>query len=68
MKKKLELSLDRLAVDTFAAGGAEPRDAGTVHAAARPCTSWSTCQCPTSAYICGTFPYTAISCPETSLC
>ncbi|HEX6746364.1 MAG TPA: hypothetical protein VF092_03540 [Longimicrobium sp.] len=68
MKKKLDLSLERLAVDSFAAGGAERRDAGTVHAAERPCTSWNTCQCPTSAYVCSTRPATAISCPQTSLC
>jgi len=68
MSRKLHLSVDALAVDTFAAGRAEPRVDGTVHAAARPCTSWSTCQCPTSAYICSTRPATAISCPETSLC
>jgi hypothetical protein len=68
MSRKLQLSIDALAVDTFAAGHAEPRMDGTVHAAARPCTSWSTCQCPTSAYICSTQPATAISCPATSLC
>jgi hypothetical protein len=65
--KKLDLSLDRLAVDSFTAGRTEGRE-GTVHAAERPCTSWDTCQCPTSAYLCSTQPATAISCPATSLC
>jgi hypothetical protein len=68
MKKKLELSLERLSVDSFAAGQAEPVDSGTVRAAERPCTSWNTCLCPTSPYYCSTRPYTSISCPETSLC
>ena len=68
MGKKLDLSLERLAVDSFAAGAAEAPKEGTVHAAERPCTSWDTCQCPTSAYICSTRPYTAISCPATALC
>ena len=66
--KKTRLSLDTLAVDTFTAGQAQRGEGGTVHAAARPCTSWDTCQCPTSAYVCSTRPYTAISCPDTSLC
>jgi len=66
--KKLALSLDGLAVDSFSAGTAEPLLTGTVEAAERPCTSWDTCQCPTSAYLCSTRPYTAISCPATSLC
>ena len=68
MKTKLELSLERLSVDSFWAGAAEPVESGTVHAAERPCTSWNTCQCPTSPYLCSTQPATAISCPATSLC
>lgn len=68
MGTKLDLSLDRLTVESFSAGAAEPVREGTVHAAERPCTSWDTCQCPTSAYLCSTRPYTAISCPATSLC
>lgn len=66
--KKLDLSLDRLSVESFAAEEAPRRGEGTVHAAARPCTVADTCQCPTSPYRCGTFPYTALSCPATSLC
>ena len=38
MGKKLDLSLERLAVDSFAAGAAEAPKEGTVHAAERPCT------------------------------
>lgn len=62
MKKKLNLAVDRLAVESFTAGETSGGEKGTVHAAHRPCTSWNTCQCPTSPYICGTFPYTEGSC------
>lgn len=69
MQPRRKLEIHSLAVDTFATApaSAEPAD-GTVRAHERPCTSWATCDCPTSAYRCSTRPYTAISCPDTSLC
>ena len=68
MKKKLELSLDRLAVDSFPTGAAAAPEAGTVHARADDCTSPATCKCPTSLWACGTVAYTVYSCPPSLDC
>jgi len=76
MKKKLNLELEALAVDSFetsAAGGGR----GTVHGQAvlapeptppvydAPCTCYASCLCPSNAYYCATVHATVISCDYT---
>lgn len=68
MQRRRKLEIHSLAVDSFATAQPDAAGGGTVQAHERPCTSWATCDCPTSAYRCSTQPYTAISCPATSLC
>jgi hypothetical protein len=66
--KKLELSLDTLAVESFEAGAAPRPEEGTVEAQAAECTAPATCRCPTSIIQCATIPSTAYSCPRTFDC
>jgi len=69
MQRRRKLEVHALSVDSFATAPPAARSAGgTVQAHERPCTSAQTCDCPTSPYHCGTLPFTAISCPATSLC
>jgi hypothetical protein len=63
-----KLSLDSLAVDSFATAEAAPEVPGTVEGQAAPCTSPATCKCPTSLFRCGTIASTAYSCPVTFDC
>jgi hypothetical protein len=73
MKARNKLSLDTLAVDSFATA-AEGGERGTVRAneydllaaAAKGCTCQGTCLCPTAYYNCGTGPYTIYSCDYTA--
>ncbi|HEV7588439.1 MAG TPA: hypothetical protein VGO40_10020 [Longimicrobium sp.] len=66
--KKLELSLDSLAIDSFETGATPRPEEGTVEAQAAPCTSPASCRCPTSVIRCGTIASTAYSCPVTFDC
>ena len=66
--KKLELSLDALAIDSFETGAAARPEEGTVEARAAECTAPATCRCPTSIIRCATIPSTAYSCPVTFDC
>ena len=66
--KKLELSLDTLAIDSFETGAVPRPDEGTVEAQAAECTAPATCKCPTSLFRCGTIASTAYSCPVTFDC
>jgi len=66
--KKLELSLDTLAIDSFETGAAPRPEEGTVEARAAACTAPATCKCPTSLFRCGTIASTAYSCPVTFDC
>jgi hypothetical protein len=68
MKKKLGLSLDALAIDSFETGAAPRIERGTVQAAAADCTAPATCKCPTSLWACGTLAATVYSCPVTFDC
>ena len=68
MKKKLALSLDGLAVDSFPTGAAARAAAGTVEARGADCTSPATCKCPTSLWACGTIAFTVYSCPASLDC
>jgi len=53
--KKLDLSIDQLAVDSFTTEAAALEERGTVRAAAAAvCTGFDTCYCNTSLYRCGT--------------
>ena len=65
MRKK-KLSLESLAVDSFATTGAPAAGRGTVRAAADDCTCVYSCLCPTNAYYCATVRATAISCAYTA--
>ncbi|HSU15096.1 hypothetical protein [Longimicrobium sp.] len=66
--KKLELSIDRLEVDSFPTAAAAPPEPGTVQGQAADCTSPATCKCPTSLWACGTVAFTAYSCPASWNC
>jgi hypothetical protein len=63
-----KLSLDALAVDSFATADAAPEAPGTVEAREAECTAPATCKCPTSLWACGTIAFTRYSCPRTSFC
>jgi hypothetical protein len=66
--KKLDLSIDQLAVDSFTTEAAALEERGTVRAAAAAvCTGFDTCYCNTSLYRCGTIRAT-YSCPATQIC
>ncbi|HSU15095.1 hypothetical protein [Longimicrobium sp.] len=65
--KKLELSIDQLAVDSFPTEAAALEERGTVRGAAAPCTAFDSCYCNTSLYRCGTIRAT-YSCPATQIC
>jgi hypothetical protein len=73
MKKKLNLQLDSLAVDSFETSAATD-GTGTVRALESdtddpieqaPCTCFASCLCPTNAYYCATVHATVISCDYT---
>ena len=66
--KKLELSLDALAIESFETGAAPLPEDGTIEAREAECTAPATCKCPTSLFRCGTLPATAFSCPRTFDC
>jgi hypothetical protein len=68
MSARRKLSLDALAVDSFATAEAGPEAAGTVQANAADCTAPATCKCPTSLWACGTIAATRYSCPPTLVC
>jgi hypothetical protein len=61
-----KLSLDSLAVDSFATTEAPARARGTVRAAADDCTCVASCLCPTNAYYCATVMATVVSCAYTA--
>ena len=65
--KKLGLSVDQLAVDSFATEAAALEERGTVRAAGAACTAFDSCYCNTSLYRCGTIRAT-YSCPATQIC
>jgi hypothetical protein len=65
--KKLELSLDTLAIESFETGATLRPEEGTVEAQAADCTAPATCKCPTSLYRCGTI-HATYSCPVTFDC
>jgi len=65
--KKLELSLDTLAIESFETGASPGPEDGTVEAQAAECTAPATCKCPTSLYRCGTI-HATYSCPVTFDC
>jgi hypothetical protein len=65
--KKLNLSLEQLAVDSFQTGSAGEPERGTVRGAAAACTAFDSCYCNTSLYRCGTIRATW-SCPATQVC
>ncbi|HET7232288.1 MAG TPA: hypothetical protein VFJ16_19940 [Longimicrobium sp.] len=64
MRKKLSLEVDGLAVDSFATGGADQKERGTVEANAA-CTCLATCACPSARYWCADSPETSFSCDYT---
>jgi hypothetical protein len=66
--KKLELSLDALAIESFDTGAAPLPEEGTVEARAADCTAPASCRCPTSLAACGTIAATVYSCPRTFDC
>jgi len=66
--KKLELSLDSLAIESFETGMAPRPEEGTVEARGAACTDPATCRCPTSIWACATISATAYSCPQTFDC
>ena len=66
--KKLELAIDRLAIESFETGAAQRPGEGTVEARAAGCTDPATCRCPTSIINCATISSTAYSCPVTFDC
>jgi len=66
--KKLELSLDTLAIDSFETGAVPRPEEGTVEARAADCTAPASCRCPTAIINCGTIASTAYSCPRTFDC
>jgi len=65
MRRK-KLSLDTLAVDSFATTGVPAAQRGTVRAAGDDCTCVESCLCPTNAYYCATAPATVVSCAYTA--
>ena len=67
MTKKLALDADALRVESFEMARRE-EETGTVRAHEQQCTAGQTCKCRTSLYACGTLPFTAYSCPPTTLC
>jgi hypothetical protein len=64
MRKKIELRIDRLAVESFATGEGDGTR-GTVIANG-PCTCGASCACPTARYWCADMPYTIYSCDYTA--
>lgn len=73
MKKKLNLQLDALAVDSFETSAVD-HGVGTVRGRESdtdepieqaPCTCFASCLCPTNAYYCATVHATVISCDYT---
>ena len=68
MTGKKKLSLDALAVDSFATGAPAPEASGTVEARGAECTAPVTCKCPSSLWACGTIAATRYSCPPTLVC
>jgi len=64
MRKKLEMDVDRLAVETFETGTAED-ERGTVHGHGDGCTCAASCDCKTAIMHCAEIAWTVYSCDYT---
>lgn len=65
MRKKLQLDVDGLSVESFATGEGEAQR-GTVEAHAGQCTCPASCPCPSAPYYCADAYETSISCDYTA--